>query len=113
MALVAFAATGCSAIGADNATTAAREFTTAVAEQRVDAACALVAPRAAENCATTVSSLGDQGSVNQAEVWGEDAKATTRSGVLFLHEFSNGWLVTGAGCRHRGDEPYDCAVGGP
>ncbi|WP_436497292.1 hypothetical protein [Actinokineospora sp. HUAS TT18] len=106
---------GCSASGEADATRAARDFVSAVADGRTDAACALLAPRAAQDvdCQAAFAELGDLGSVESAEVWGEGAKATAGSSVLFLHEFAAGWRVTGAGCRSHGEEPYDCAVGGP
>jgi hypothetical protein len=93
----------------------ARDFVSAVADGRAGAACALLAPRAAQDveCGAVLARLGDPGPVGSAEVWGEGAKVITGSGVLFLHEFAAGWRVTGAGCHHRGDEPYECAVGGP
>ncbi|MFC7616285.1 hypothetical protein ACFQV2_25250 [Actinokineospora soli] len=104
---------GCASAGAADATRAAREFVDAVAAQRVDAACALVAPRAAPDCASGVSELADLGQVGSAEVWGDEARAETPTSVLFLHQFADGWRVTGAGCTGDGQSPYECVVGGP
>ncbi|MFC5288701.1 hypothetical protein ACFPM7_16715 [Actinokineospora guangxiensis] len=104
---------GCASLDADSATAAARRFVSAAAENRADDACAVVAPRAATDCAEAVADLGDLGEVRSAQLWGGEARVETGNAVMFLHEFAAGWLVTGAGCVGDGESPYECAVGGP
>ncbi|MGY1743971.1 hypothetical protein [Blastococcus sp. SYSU D00695] len=53
------------------------------------------------------------GAVESVEVWGGDAQVRTTADTLFLTETGDGWRVTAAGCRPRGEEPYDCEVEGP
>ena len=84
--------------------------------------CALLSPGALEKladqdprpCQEALGSLGiPHQPVSDVQVWGDEAQARTGADVLFLHEFPDGWRVTGAGCRPRGeDQPYQCAVDG-
>ncbi|HWD02027.1 MAG TPA: hypothetical protein VG674_06165 [Amycolatopsis sp.] len=85
-----------------------------VAQRFIEApTCALLAPRARDSA--TCSSLPPlpRAPVGSVSSWGDEAQARTDRDVLFLHEFPSGWLITGAGCRPRNDQVYDCAVGGP
>jgi hypothetical protein len=50
--------------------------------------------------------------VTETVVWGDEAQARSEADTLFLHDFTDGWRVTGAGCRPRHEQVYDCAVGG-
>lgn len=105
--------------------TAAREtaqrFVQAIASGSPGIAGELLAPRARDPVAST--SAGDcaaspavarlpRAPVGTLAMWGEEAQARTGRDTLFLHEFSTGWLVTGAGCRPRNEQVYDCSVGG-
>ena len=42
----------------------------------------------------------------------EYTQARSTTDTLFLHDFPDGWRVTGAGCHPRNDQVYDCTVGG-
>ncbi|MGA6164134.1 hypothetical protein [Amycolatopsis magusensis] len=54
------------------------------------------------------------GTVGEVAVWGADAQAKAGAETLFLHEYKDGWRITGGGCQSRGpDVPYACLVGGP
>jgi hypothetical protein len=44
--------------------------------------------------------------------WGDEAQARSTADTLFLHDFPDGWRVTGAGCHPRNEQVYDCTVGG-
>jgi hypothetical protein len=51
--------------------------------------------------------------VGTVEVWSDEAQVKTAADTVFLHEFSTGWQITGAGCRQENEQVYSCAVGGP
>ncbi|MGH3858748.1 hypothetical protein [Actinokineospora sp.] len=51
--------------------------------------------------------------IEETEMWGDGAIVRAGTDTMFLSEFNQGWLVTAAGCVHRGEIPYECAVGGP
>ncbi len=104
---------GCADAEQASAKDAAQAFVDALGSP--DKACALLAPRArdllgAAGCGT-LSSL-PRGPVESVSVWGGEAQSRTSGDVLFLHAFSAGWLVTGAGCHPRNEQVYDCLVGG-
>lgn len=114
--VVAALSTACGSTSERDAAQVAQEFSTAVAERRFDDACARLAPRARDrigpSCAAALASLRG-GAVRETETWGDESVARAGEHTLFLHEFAAGWLVTGAGCVSRGDQPYQCEVGGP
>ncbi|GII87936.1 hypothetical protein Ssi03_59260 [Sphaerisporangium siamense] len=47
-----------------------------------------------------------------AQVWGREAQVRVAGDTLFLHRFSQGWLVRAAGCTPQGEKPYLCKVEG-
>ncbi|AXB47265.1 hypothetical protein [Amycolatopsis albispora] len=54
------------------------------------------------------------GTVGEVLVWGSDAQAKAGAETLFLHEYEDGWRITGGGCQPSAPElPYRCLVGGP
>jgi hypothetical protein len=57
--------------------------------------------------------LTDGGSVVAASVWGDDAQVRLGGDTVFLTRTSAGWRIAAAGCRPRGDAPYDCRLEGP
>jgi hypothetical protein len=114
--------TGCSgSVRETAARETAQRFVQAIASGSHGIAGELLAPRARDPLAST--SAGDcaaspavarlpRAPVGTLAMWGEEAQARTGRDTLFLHEFSTGWLVTGAGCRPRNEQVYDCSVGG-
>ncbi|MGK3203409.1 hypothetical protein [Amycolatopsis sp. MEPSY49] len=108
---------GCSAADTSSAQDAAQRFEAALGEGGASA-CALLAPRARDGlgpggCATgsPLSAL-PRAPVGSIVVWGDEAQARTAADTLFLHDFTDGWRVTGAGCHPRNEQVYDCVVGG-
>jgi hypothetical protein len=84
--------------------------------------CALLAPAtlaalesdASAPCteAITAVPLGG-GTARDVSVWGDGAQVRLTDDTVFLTETGTGWKVTAAGCRPRGEQPYDCEVDGP
>ncbi|MFI5915826.1 hypothetical protein [Dactylosporangium sp. NPDC051541] len=127
LGLVLVAAAGCG-VPPSAAAAAAEAVALLRAHQRGDgqAMCALLAPdTAAElarssgtNCADAVGDedLPDPGAVTDVTVDGQWAKvviaAADDDGTVFLATFPGGWRVVAAGCRSRGERPYDCTVNG-
>jgi hypothetical protein len=54
-----------------------------------------------------------QGAVQSSTVWGDQAQVHLVGDTVFLTKTGNGWRVTAAGCRARGDAPYACRMEGP
>jgi hypothetical protein len=116
------ALTGCASTpAAADARLVARSFADAVRRQDGAAACALLSERARESVESSGGTCADElprrelrvGSPGAATVWGDAAQVHAPPETLFLGEYADGWRVTGAGCRPRGEElPYQCAVGG-
>ncbi|MBB2912050.1 hypothetical protein FHS43_003330 [Streptosporangium becharense] len=110
--------TGCASADDVPAREAALRFYGAVEGGQGERACALLAPEAAESlrtggetCAAAVAQLDlPGGEVLGVQVWGDEAQVRLTRDTVFLHRFPAGWLVRGAGCRSRGDLPYDCEV---
>ena len=88
------------------------------------AACALLAPRAAQAleedglpCARALveADLPTTGAHTSVTVAGHSAQVRYAEDTVFLALFDDGWRVTAAGCsrasEHRA-EPYDCLVEG-
>jgi hypothetical protein len=100
----------------------AARFETAVATQDGSAACSLLAPEAVrrvndlrpEGCAQAVPKLSLPASTasDNAQVWGDTAQVRASADTLFLRRFPDGWRIIGAGCRPRGERPYECTVDG-
>ncbi|MGC7100724.1 hypothetical protein ACPZ19_39135 [Amycolatopsis lurida] len=86
-------------------------------------ACALLSPRAMEDltrhgretCPDALPGVRAPAStVTEVTVWGSDAQAKAAAETLFLHEFEDGWRITGGGCTPTAPEaPYRCLIGGP
>jgi hypothetical protein len=114
--------TGCaSAPAAADVGLVARRFADAVRQQDGAAACALLSQRARESVESSGGACADElsrrelrvGTPGAATVWGGMAQVPAAPDTLFLGQYTNGWRVTGAGCRPRGEEmPYECAIGG-
>lgn len=89
-----------------------------------EGACDLLAPATrevlrsdGEDCAEALAGAAPGGDIASAppriEVYGRDAMVAWADQTLFLARFDDGWLVTAADCRPRGDDlPYDCSVEG-
>ncbi|QYC39881.1 hypothetical protein Nocox_11315 [Nonomuraea coxensis DSM 45129] len=115
---VALALTGCAPDPAGPAR-AAESFHAALAADRDDAACALLAPKTAgklpdpgQTCADALRELGlgPGGAVTDVRVWGDNAQVRLAGDTLFLHRFDAGWRVRAAGCEPVRDLPYACEV---
>ncbi|WP_037306219.1 hypothetical protein [Amycolatopsis orientalis] len=111
---------GCTgASGQEPVKEATGRFLGALASGDHRSACALLAPRVRDSWGPDGSERGlaaaavPGGTPGTASVWSEEAQVKTGGDTLFLHEFSTGWLITGAGCHLRNEQVYDCAVGGP
>ncbi|OLZ44594.1 hypothetical protein BS329_36460 [Amycolatopsis coloradensis] len=111
---------GCAgASGQEPVKVTAGRFLSALASGDHGSACALLAPRARESWAPADCEGGIAGAnvpdgvPETVSVWSEEAQVKTARDTLFLHESPTGWLITGAGCRHRNEQVYDCVVGGP
>ncbi|MFI6791484.1 hypothetical protein ACIBG4_29555 [Nonomuraea sp. NPDC050383] len=111
-------AAGCAVDTTSPARTAER-FHAAVAAKQDEAACAMLTrttaeklPDPDETCAQALAALklGPGGRVTGVEVWGADALVRLQGDTVFLHQFTDGWRVTAAGCEPRHDLPYDCEV---
>jgi hypothetical protein len=110
---------GCaSAPGAAAARQTAEQFLTAVTSGDAATACGLLAPDAVRQvesdgtaCAQALPDLGlPGGQVDDVAAWGDGAQAHAGADTLFLRELQDGWRVVAAGCKPRGDAPYECAV---
>jgi hypothetical protein len=115
-------AAGCGAPpGQDEVRGVARDWLAAAQARDVARMCRLLSPAAAESAATgdetCQQAVGDidlpgGGSVGEVELWSDEALVRTGSDTLFLVQLADGWHVNAAGCRPRGDRPYDCDVEG-
>jgi len=124
--LVALALAGCGDTGAraDAAAATAQRLLTAVRDGDGAGACGLLAPETAGElakdrpCADAITDedLPGPGDVVRVRVDGQWAQvviaAPDGDGTLFLAMFPGGWRVAAAGCRPRGERPYDCSVQG-
>jgi hypothetical protein len=119
--VVAGSLAGCAAAGGERADAAASARSLFQAVDRHDgrAACAALAPAAAESLTTGDSTCADEitkvgltgGPVRHVQVWGDRAQARVGSGTVFLARFGGqGWKVTAAGCKPRRDRPFDCEI---
>jgi hypothetical protein len=85
----------------------------------VQARCALLAPTALTSleqggpCSDELPRLPlHGGAVRSVQVWGSDAQVRLAGDTVFLDRTGAGWRVVAAGCRPRGDAPYECEVEG-
>jgi hypothetical protein len=118
VALAAVLVAGCSVDTAGPAR-AAERFHAALAAQRTDAACAMLAKQTADklpdpgqSCAEALRelNLGSGGAVTEVSVWGDEAQVRLAGDTLFLRHYSDGWRVMAAGCEPVRDLPYACEV---
>jgi ketosteroid isomerase-like protein len=106
----------------DAAAGAARALFTAVAAGDGEAACAILAPdtlaeleeSSGTTCADAITEedLPEPGPVQTVDVYGQWARVVTSNDTVFLGAFGDGWRVVAAGCRSRGERPYDCRLQG-
>lgn len=106
----------CGAADAPDAEAAAQHFVAAAAAGSDGETCALLAPRArdalgSDGCRPVLARL-PHAPVVAVSAWGDEAQAHSAGDTLFLHDFPDGWRVTGAGCHPRNEQVYDCTVGG-
>lgn len=101
---------------------AASEFTEALAAGEIQHACEMLAPSTRSRlesqedqaCAEAMQQIPlPGGPIEQADVWGGEAQVRTNGDTLFLTRTSQGWRIAAAGCRARGEAPYDCQLEGP
>jgi hypothetical protein len=100
---------------------AGERFQAEVGSHDGGAACQLLSDEARSNlesgsrmaCAQAIDRLQlPVGGAQSIQVWGGNAQVRLDAGVLFLAQFKAGWKITGAGCRPRPDQPYDCDIEG-
>ena len=118
---VVFSLTACTPAEEPYARAAGDAFQAALRSHHNDVACQLLSDEArgrlesgsGKPCEEAIARLGlPVGGVRSLEVWGGNSQVRLDAGVLFLAQFKAGWKVTGAGCRPRPDQPYDCQVEG-
>jgi hypothetical protein len=117
-------AAGCGSVSEreEAAAAAGQRFLTAVEAGDGGAACAVLAPdtvaelerSAGEPCTDAVlgEDLPGPTAVETADVYGQWARVVMAGDTLFLAVFPGGWRVVAAGCRSRGERPYDCTLQG-
>jgi hypothetical protein len=115
---------GCGSVSDREASAAgvADRFLAAVADGDGAAACGVLTPDAVagieqdsgERCADAVlaEDLPDPRPSTDTAVYGQWARVRLGDEAVFLAMFPGGWRVAAAGCRPRGERPYDCAVDG-
>ncbi|MEV4512415.1 hypothetical protein AB0K00_26040 [Dactylosporangium sp. NPDC049525] len=120
MALVA----GCADGGArrDAVSDVAVRLLAAVQDRDGAAACTVLAPdtvqtlerSAGASCADAVldEDLPEPAGVRRVDVFGQWARVVLADDTVFLAAFPGGWRVVAAGCRSRGERPYDCVLQG-
>jgi hypothetical protein len=118
------AVTGCGSASdrEDGAAEAARRLLEAVAARDGETACAVLAPdtvaevedSADQPCAEAVldADLPEPSDVESTDVYGQWARVVLADDTVFAAMFAGGWRVVAAGCRSRGERPYDCSVQG-
>ncbi|WP_433221762.1 hypothetical protein ACQP00_21580 [Dactylosporangium sp. CS-047395] len=98
---------------------AAVRLLTAVQDRDGGTACALLAPDTAVAvqqaagdavCADAIlqEDLPGPGAVQHVGVYGQWAEVVFDDDTVFLAALPGGWRVVAAGCRPRGERPYDC-----
>ena len=121
VALAALAAGCTSPPGRDAVAGTADRWLAAASAGDPAALCRLLTPAAAdaaatgdETCEQAVADLDlpGAGPVGAVAVWSDRAQVRTGGDTLFLTRFEDGWRVSGAGWRPRGDRPYDCDLAG-
>ena len=123
-AAVAVLAAGCADGGArrDAVAGVAVRLLSAVQDRDGATACAALAPGTVEaleqsagaSCADAIldEDLPEPADVRQVDVYGQWARVVLADDTVFLAAFPGGWRVVAAGCRSRGERPYDCVLQG-
>jgi hypothetical protein len=112
---------GCADPREDAVASVARSFAADLASGDFSSACSLLAPSTRErverggSCPAMLAQHPpvETGASLGSQVWGDRAQVRTSTDTLFLTETSAGWKVSAAGCRSRGEAPYDCQLEGP
>jgi hypothetical protein len=124
LACTVSAVAGCASGGGrrDAVVGVAQRLLTAVADGDGAAACAALAPDTAAEVASAAGKgcpeaildedLPAPAAVTRVDVYGQWARVVLADDTVFLAAFPGGWRVVAAGCRSRGDRPYDCSVQG-
>jgi hypothetical protein len=120
--LLAVAGCGTTRDRADAATAVALRMLQAVAGKDGTTACGLLAPRTRSELEQSESKSCDQavldedlprpGSPDGTKVYGQWAQVRLSDDTVFLAVFPGGWRVVAAGCKSRGEQPYDCMLQG-
>ncbi|MFI9202234.1 hypothetical protein [Streptomyces sp. NPDC053048] len=120
--LAATTACGTVAERRDDARAAADRFEQALEARQRAVMCAELAPGTREELEESAKTPCDRalededlpaaGPVRHIDVYGDQARAVLAHDTLFLAHFTDGWKVTAAGCRPRGEQPYRCALKG-
>ena len=115
---------GCASVGdrSDAATAVAVRLSQAVDAHDGAAACAALAPSAADEVQQSAGKPCEQAILDEnlpkpaavvgTSVYGQWAQVRLADDTIFLGMFPGGWRVMAAGCTARGDRPYDCLVQG-
>ena len=123
-AAVILAVSACSTVGptVSAAADVAVQFHQALTAGDGTTACSVLAPETVHELEQTNGSQCDQAVLDQdlpdaqtvqvSQVFGHGAQVLMDRDVLFLAVFDGRWEITAAGCRSRGDRPYDCDVKG-
>jgi hypothetical protein len=118
----ALVASGCGSIDRREVAAAdtARQLLTAVQNDDGAGACAVLAPQTAArleqdsgtSCPEAILKVGlpQTTAVTGSTVYGQWAQVRLSDDTQFLAVFPGGWRVVAAGCRARGEQPYDCIV---
>ncbi|MDG4824838.1 hypothetical protein O7635_23565 [Asanoa sp. WMMD1127] len=121
---VALLAAGCGGPGGreDAAAAVAIRLLDAVDDRDGAGACATLAPETLADLEKSADQPCDQAildedlpgpsGVTTTNVYGQWAQVRLQTDTLFLAVFPGGWKVVAAGCRSRGDRPYDCTLQG-
>ena len=123
-AAVILAVSACSTAGPNISAAAdvAVQFHQAITAGDGTTACSVLAPETVHELEQTAGSPCDQAildhdlpqaqTVQVSQVFGHGAQVLMDGDVVFLAVFDGWWEITAAGCRSRGDRPYDCDVKG-
>jgi hypothetical protein len=115
---------GCGSVGGREqaASAVAARLLSAVDAKDGAGACAVLAPdtiaeledSAGKSCPEAIldDDLPKPGPVTGSRVYGQWAQVHLSDDTVFLAVFPAGWRVVAAGCRPRGDRPYDCTLQG-
>ncbi len=121
---VAVLTAGCGGSGPrrDAVSDTAVRLLTAVRDGDGAAACTVLAPgtvaaleeSAGAPCPDAIldEDLPEPAGVQKTDVYGQWARVVLADDTVFLAAFPGGWRVVAAGCRSRGERPYDCVLQG-